>query len=233
MTDHEAFIAEVLRLVAADKPIAATDAVVDRIYLHAETQSWDAMAALLDAVPAAGMAPNVAYVFHGFTHEFSSIPTVAAARDRFAERLRPWFLGQLGEERTARALRLHNAPPRAAPPPKPPEEPIARKRFADVAEAYRGLLRKMIDPPPSDGVMAAPIVGMIREYVARLDAMADVDVWNAYKRLLDVVVHTGGGSAFVVRLLDLEAWCDAPEGGYAQADGSIAHAPRRAATARG
>lgn len=54
-----------------------------------------------------------------------------------------------------------------------------------------------------------------------------VTVWNFYKYLLDMIVHTSGGSSFLMNVIDLEPFYTAPEGAFLQSDGSIKNAPWR------
>jgi hypothetical protein len=52
-------------------------------------------------------------------------------------------------------------------------------------------------------------------------------VWNVYKEILDLGVHTSGLNGQMMALLDLEPFYTPPSGAYAQADGSIRNAPWR------
>lgn len=65
-----------------------------------------------------------------------------------------------------------------------------------------------------------------RAFVAAGDKSA-VAVWNAYKELLDMAVHSSGASAFVIAVIDLEARYAPPAGGLALRDGSVNRAPWR------
>ena len=54
-----------------------------------------------------------------------------------------------------------------------------------------------------------------------------LSVWNFYKEVLDIGVHTGGISGFVLGVVDLESFYTPPEGSYCQSDASINEAPWR------
>jgi hypothetical protein len=88
------------------------------------------------------------------------------------------------------------------------------------------LLEKLVAEAPPDGLLATGIMDMVRDFV-RGGETAPVPVWNFYKHVLDMMVHTGGGNGFMLRLFDLEPYYEAPLGSYQQADGSIKRAPWR------
>ena len=93
-------------------------------------------------------------------------------------------------------------------------------------DTYLGLLRVLLENPPSDRVVDPMVLRWTREFLSESDYSA-VAVWNFYKKTLDHIVHGSLGSSFIVTLFDLESSTKPPKGGYAQADGSINSAPWR------
>lgn len=89
-----------------------------------------------------------------------------------------------------------------------------------------GLLQKIADDPPSDRMLSTEMLNTIRAFLAGPER-DDAGVWNFYKRLMDDAVHASGAAPSIMALLDLERFCDPPEGAYCQRDGSIDHAPWR------
>lgn len=101
---------------------------------------------------------------------------------------------------------------------------MAKKKFD--TKLYLGLLNKMIDPLPSDDVMDNKLVKMI-QYFLKSNDKTDIGVWNFYKQALDACVHSCLGSSFILTLLDLEPYYEAPIGSYNYGDRSIEDAPWR------
>lgn len=202
---------------------------LDRIYDLADKSDWTGLASLLGDVAFAGADVSLAYCYHAYTYPFSCIPVVAAARDRYADRLHPYLVGVVGRERADNILRDRRNLPPATPAAEPPA-PIARKPF--VSEPYRSVLREIAGNPPSDNMIDTSLVAEVRAIVPRLDAMSDADVWNEYKRLLDHVVRYASAAPAIHTLFDLEPYYTPPVGGYAQADGTINAAPWRQETER-
>ena len=142
------------------------------------------------------------------------------SRAGLVARMRPWLGEKIGERATAEIDKREVSPRRQSrPKPEPAKRPFN-------AETYRELLGKIASDPPGDGVLSSGILELVREHVAS-GMPNEADVWNAYKHLLDMVVHTSGANGFIMTLLDLEALYAAPAGGYAQADRSISNAPWR------
>lgn len=76
-----------------------------------------------------------------------------------------------------------------------------------------------------DNHLRSEIVRFLKEPAA----WTDVDVWNFLKEILDIGVHVGGLSGFVIAIIDVEPYYEAPSGpgAYKQEDGSIQNAPWR------
>lgn len=91
---------------------------------------------------------------------------------------------------------------------------------------YFTMLQKMVSPPPSDDLMDAQLVHMIKSFI-KDDLKTSVEIWNFYKHLLDLTVRYALGSGFIVKLLDLEPFYEPPNGGYNSADSSMDNAPWR------
>lgn len=198
--------------------------VIDRIYGLADGGDWKGIASLLDEVSLDGMGSSLAYSYLAYTYPFSGIAVIGAARDRYAARLHVYLVGIIGSERADDLMRDRRNMPPAEPAPKKVEFAI-RQPF--VSATWRDILRSIASDPPSDGMMAASLVAEVRSIVARLDVMSDADVWNEYKRLLDLVARYASGATMIYRLFDLEPHYVPPVGGYAHADGSINDAPWR------
>lgn len=198
--------------------------VIDRIYGLADGGDWSGIASLLDEVSLDGMEPSLAYSYLAFTYPFSGIAVIGAARSRYADRLHVYLVGVIGRKRADELMHDYRNLPPAEPVAMKPA-PVSRAPF--VSEQYRGLLGKIASNPPSEDVIAASLVAEVRAIVARLDVMSDTDVWNEYKRLLDLVVRYALAAPAIQTLLDLEQHYVPPVGGYAQADGSINNAPWR------
>jgi hypothetical protein len=96
----------------------------------------------------------------------------------------------------------------------------------DAARTYVEILKKMVEAPPSDRVMDAGLVKLFGDFCSAGD-FSPVAVWNHYMKALDFTVRYAWGSSFIIKLLDIEPFYDAPTGGYAQRDHSIDSAPWR------
>ena len=77
-----------------------------------------------------------------------------------------------------------------------------------------------------DNMIATSLSDKIKEFSQ--SQHTPEEVWNFYKEILDLGVHTGGINGLVLSLLDLEPRYNPPEGDvFLQADGSINNAPWR------
>lgn len=98
---------------------------------------------------------------------------------------------------------------------------------AFVSEAYLGVLQHIALDPPSSNTLDPDLVKMIQEYLDRPEEKNAISVWNFYKKLLDMIVHTSGGNGFMLTLCDLERIMKAPEGAFSHEDESMDKAPWR------
>ncbi len=89
------------------------------------------------------------------------------------------------------------------------------------------VLERIRDSGLSDDVIDALLIKKIKEWLAANPDPAEASVWNFYKEILDDTVCGSLGNSFIMTLLDLERFYNAPVGGYQHEDGSIRNAPWR------
>jgi hypothetical protein len=66
----------------------------------------------------------------------------------------------------------------------------------------------------------------VKEFLL-VEEHTDVEIWNFIKKILDLCVYGGASSSFVIKLLDLEPYFEAPKGGLKLEDNSISTAEWR------
>jgi hypothetical protein len=102
-----------------------------------------------------------------------------------------------------------------------------KRPFLEGLAIYREILQTLVESPPSEVMVSTPLLLLAKTYWEKGCSDTPDGLWNAYKHLLDVGVHSGGACRAVLTLLDIEARYEPPPGGYSEVKGTLQVAPWR------